>query len=46
MSSDHKGKCNRKNCICYGDSLMAGYGLPNEQHLSVVLQNSLLIRWL
>jgi acyl-CoA thioesterase-1 len=27
--------------ILFGDSLMAGYGLPNEQHLSVVLQNSL-----
>ena len=27
--------------VLYGDSLMAGYGLPNEQHLSVVLQNSL-----
>ena len=27
--------------ILFGDSLMAGYGLPNEQHLSVVLQESL-----
>tara|TARA_Y100000748_G_scaffold95406_1_gene79597 strand:+ start:595 stop:1203 length:609 start_codon:yes stop_codon:yes gene_type:complete len=27
--------------ILFGDSLMAGYGLPNEQHLSVVLQNNL-----
>ena len=27
--------------ILFGDSLMAGYGLPNEQHLSVVLQKSL-----
>jgi acyl-CoA thioesterase-1 len=27
--------------ILFGDSLMAGYGLPEEQHLSVVLQNSL-----
>ena len=25
----------------FGDSLMAGYGLPKEHHLSVVLQNSL-----
>jgi acyl-CoA thioesterase-1 len=24
--------------ILFGDSLMAGYGLPKEQHLSVVLQ--------
>ncbi|MEK9918786.1 MAG: arylesterase [Pelagibacteraceae bacterium] len=27
--------------LLLGDSLMAGYGLPNEQHLSVVLQNDL-----
>ena len=27
--------------ILFGDSLMAGYGLPKEQHLSVVLQNNL-----
>ena len=27
--------------ILFGDSLMAGYGLPKEQHLSVVLQKSL-----
>ena len=27
--------------ILFGDSLMAGYGLPNEQHLSVILQKSL-----
>jgi len=27
--------------ILFGDSLMAGYGLPKDQHLSVVLQNSL-----
>jgi acyl-CoA thioesterase-1 len=27
--------------ILYGDSLMAGYGLPKEQHLSVVLQDNL-----
>ena len=24
--------------VLFGDSLMAGYGLPNEHHLSVVLQ--------
>jgi len=28
--------------ILFGDSLMAGYGLPNEKHLSIVLQNHLL----
>jgi acyl-CoA thioesterase-1 len=27
--------------ILFGDSLMAGYGLPKEQHLSVVLQKNL-----
>jgi len=27
--------------VLYGDSLMAGYGLPNQQHLSVILQNNL-----
>ncbi len=27
--------------VLFGDSLMAGYGLPSEQHLSVVLQNQL-----
>ena len=27
--------------ILFGDSLMAGYGLPKEQHLSIVLENNL-----
>jgi len=27
--------------VLFGDSLMAGYGLPAEQHLAVVLQNQL-----
>ena len=27
--------------VLYGDSLMAGYGLPKEQHLSIVLQKNL-----
>ena len=27
--------------VLFGDSLMAGYGLPSEQHLSAVLQNQL-----
>ncbi len=27
--------------VLFGDSLMAGYGLPNEQHLSVVLEKNL-----
>ena len=31
-----------ENVILFGDSLMAGYGLPKEKHLSTVLQNNLL----
>ena len=27
--------------ILFGDSLMAGYGLPQEKHLSIILQNKL-----
>ena len=27
--------------VLFGDSLMAGYGLPNEHHLSMVLQENL-----
>ena len=27
--------------VLFGDSLMAGYGLPNEHHLSVVLEQNL-----
>ena len=30
-----------ENVILFGDSLMAGYGLPQEKHLSIVLQNKL-----
>ena len=26
--------------VLFGDSLMAGYGLPNEHHLSVVLEDN------
>ena len=40
--------CNEKNTeikiekvLLFGDSLMTGYGLPNEQHLSVVLEQNL-----
>ena len=40
--------CNEKNTknkiekvLLFGDSLMAGFGLPNEQHLSVVLEQNL-----
>ena len=27
--------------VLFGDSLMAGYGLPKEHHLSIVLENNL-----
>ena len=27
--------------VLFGDSLMAGYGLPKEHHLSTVLENNL-----
>ena len=30
-----------ENVILFGDSLMSGYGLPKEKHLSIVLQNNL-----
>jgi acyl-CoA thioesterase I len=30
-----------ENVILFGDSLMAGYGLPQEKHLAVVLQKNL-----
>ena len=31
-----------ENVILFGDSLMAGYGLPQGKHLSIVLQNKLI----
>ena len=27
--------------VLFGDSLMAGYGLPKEHHLSIILENNL-----
>jgi len=30
-----------ENVILFGDSLMAGYGLPQEKHLAIILQNNL-----
>jgi len=30
-----------ENIILFGDSLMAGYGLPQEKHLAIILQNNL-----
>ena len=34
--------CAIEKVVLFGDSLMAGYGLSNEHHLSVVLQESLI----
>ena len=30
-----------ENIIIFGDSLMAGYGLPKEKHLAIILENNL-----
>ena len=30
-----------ENVIIFGDSLMAGYGLPQEKHLAIILKNNL-----
>ena len=30
-----------ENIILFGDSLMAGYGLPQEKHLATVFENNL-----
>ena len=30
-----------ENIILFGDSLMAGYGLPQEKHLAIILQKNL-----
>jgi len=30
-----------ENIILFGDSLMSGYGLPQEKHLAIILQNNL-----
>ena len=30
-----------ENIIIFGDSLMAGYGLPQEKHLAIILKNNL-----
>ena len=30
-----------ENIIIFGDSLMAGYGLPQEKHLTIILKNNL-----
>jgi len=30
-----------ENVVLFGDSLMAGYGLPQEKHLAIILKNKL-----
>ncbi len=37
----HINACATEKLILFGDSLMAGYGLPKEHHLSIILENNL-----
>ena len=37
----HINACAIEKVVLFGDSLMAGYGLPKEHHLSLVLENNL-----
>ena len=39
--SEKKSQIEIKKILLFGDSLMSGYGLPEEDHLSVVLEKSL-----
>ena len=39
--NEKSSKIKIEKVLLFGDSLMAGYGLPNEQHLSVVLEQNL-----
>ena len=39
--SDNNKKNTVEKILLFGDSLMSGYGLPEEQHLSVVLEDNL-----
>ncbi len=36
--------CAIEKVVLFGDSLMAGYGLPNEHHLSEILQKNLKLK--
>ena len=40
-SAKKSAKTTIEKVLLFGDSLMAGYGLPNEQHFSVVLEQNL-----
>ncbi len=39
--SEKKSQIKIEKILLFGDSLMSGYGLPEEDHLSVVLEKSL-----
>ena len=39
--NEKSSKIKIEKVLLFGDSLMAGYGLPEEEHLSVVLEQSL-----
>ena len=39
--SENETKIKIEKVLLFGDSLMSGYGLPDEQHLSVVLEENL-----
>ena len=39
--SEKKSQIKIEKVLLFGDSLMSGYGLPEEDHLSVVLEKSL-----
>jgi len=39
--SDNNKKITVEKILLFGDSLMSGYGLPEEHHLSVVLEDNL-----
>ena len=39
--SEKKSQIKLEKVLLFGDSLMSGYGLPEEEHLSVILEKSL-----
>ena len=39
--SDNNKKITVEKILLFGDSLMSGYGLPEEHHLSVILEDNL-----
>ncbi|GIS77786.1 MAG: hypothetical protein CM1200mP13_11450 [Candidatus Pelagibacterales bacterium] len=42
--SEKETKIKIEKVLLFGDSLMSGYGLPDEQHLSVVLEENLKLK--